>query len=140
MFAFTSDPASWVGRGQSPTFTSRNASFQVGWDSIKVNVGVVPQGETAPTWRFAINPPSGQRLGPGTFNLAARASTIGVHGFEFSGGGNDCVSGSGTASIEDFSAPGFVERLRMSFTVQCSNTPAVNGRLVLEWVPGVGYR
>ena len=139
-FAFVSDPASRVGRGESPTYTRGNATFQVGTDSRFISVGVVPQGATAVQWSFTFHPPRNQILAIGTFPLAAVGSNTG-HGFDFSGGGNRCVTGSGTVTIEQiFNSGGLVEHLEASFSVSCDGTPAVNGRIVLNWVTGAGYR
>ena len=139
-FAFVSDPASRVGRGESPAYTRANATFQVGTDSNYVSVGVVPQGASEVLWRFIFHPPRGQKLVAGTFPLAGVGSNAG-HGFEFSGGGNRCSGGSGTVTIEQIlNAGGLVERLDANFSISCDGTPAVNGRIVLNWVPGAGYR
>ena len=140
-FAFVSDPASRVGRGESPTFTRANATFQVGTDSQFVNVGVVPQGATSVQWQFTMHPPRGQKLVSGTFPLTGVGPSSGSgHGFEFSGGGNRCSSGSGTMTIDQILNVGLVDRLDVSFSVSCDGTPAVNGRIVLNWVTGAGYR
>jgi hypothetical protein len=138
-FAFVSDPASRVGRGESPTYTRANATFQVGTDSQFVSVGVVPQGAGEVLWRFTFHPPRNQKLAAGTFPLLGVGSNTG-HGFEFSGRGNQCSSGSGTLTIEDILNTGLVERLAANFSISCDGTPAVNGRIVLNWVAGAGYR
>jgi hypothetical protein len=138
-FSFTSDPASRVGRGQSPTFTVANASFQVGTDSQFIMVSVLPTGATAPVWKFRLDPPRGEKLVAGTFPIR-RPQTTGL-GFEFSGEGNECGTGSGTAVIEAVNnSGGLVDHLRVNFSVSCDGTPTVNGRIVLNWVAGIGYR
>ena len=139
-FAFVSDPASRVGRGESPTYTRQNATFQVGTDSRFVSVGVLPQGATEVMWRFVLHPPRDQTLAAGTFPVAGVGPTIG-HGFEFSGGGNRCLTGSGTLTIEEIrNSGGLVERLHANFSISCDGTPAVSGRIVLNWVAGAGYQ
>jgi hypothetical protein len=139
-FSFTSDPASRVGRGQSPTYTVENATFQVATDSQFIMVSVLPIGTTDWLWRFRLDPPRGQKLVAGTFPVARPAQASGI-GFEFAGAGNACGTGSGTVAIEAIdNSGGLVDHLRMNFSVMCDGTPAVNGRIVLNWVAGVGYR
>jgi hypothetical protein len=138
-FAFVSHPASRVGRGESPTYTSQNATFQVGTDSHFVSVGVVPQGATEAKWRFVLHPPRGQKLAVGTFPVKGVGPNTG-HGFEFSGGGNRCSTGSGRLTIEEILNVGIIERLDASFSISCDDTPAVNGRIVLHFVAGAGYQ
>jgi hypothetical protein len=137
--AFVSAPASPVGRGESPPYTVRNATFQVGTDSRFVSVAVLPLGATDAAWRFVVQPPAGQVLAPGTFPIAGSGPSSTGHGLEFSGGGNRC-GGPGTLTIEDVrNAGGLVERLRVNFSLSCGGA-AVDGRIVLNWVAGVGYR
>lgn len=139
-FQFSSVSGSRVGQGESPTYTVENATFQVGTDSYFVSVGVVPLGETAPRYTFVLAPPSGgQRIATGTYPLGKRGQTPG-YGFEFSGRGTSCLTGNGTVTIEEFQYAGLVEKLRFTFSVECDSTPAVTGRIVLNWVAGSGYR
>ena len=132
--AFVSDPSALAGRGESQTYTVQNATFQVGTDSRMVSVAVLPLGTTEAVWRFVIRPPGNQVLAPGTFQIGGASG----HGFEFTGRGDRCA-GTGTLTIEDIqNAGGLVERLRVKFALSCGG--AVNGRIELHWVPGVGYR
>jgi hypothetical protein len=137
-FSFTSNPASRVGRGQSPAFTVQNAGFHVLWDSRMIGIDILPTGATTWVWRFRIQPPAGQaKLTTGTFPIGTGQNG---HAVEFAGEGNQCGTPSGTVTIEAISTPGFVEHFRLSYSIQCDGTPAVNGRIVLNWVAGVGYR
>ena len=131
--AFVSNSASPVGRGESPTYTVRNATFQVGTDSRFISVAVLPLGATDAQWRFVVRPPSGQVLAPGTFPIGGSG-----HGLEFSGSGTGC-NGTGTLTIEDVRNTGLVESLRVTFSMSCGGG-RVDGRIVLNWVAGVGYR
>jgi len=134
--AFTSDPSSSVGRGESPTYTVENATFQVGTDSRFISVAVLPRGATDVLWRFVLHPPTGQVLAPGTFSINNNAG----HAFEFSSRGDRC-GGAGTMTIEDLhNTGGLVDVLRVNFSLSCGGTVPVNGRIVLNWVPGTGYR
>ena len=137
-FSFVSDPSSRVGRGESPTITMANATFQIGTDSHFLSVGVVPRTATSVQWNFTFHPPRGQKLVAGTFPLTGVGPSTGTgHHFDFSGQGNRCSTGSGTVTIEQVSG---TEHLQANFTVACDGTPPVNGRIVLNWVAGAGYR
>jgi hypothetical protein len=132
--AFVSDSANPVGRGESPTYTVGNATFQVGTDSRFISVAVLPLGATDAQWRFVLRPPSGQVLAPGTFPIGGSTG----HGLEFSGSGTGC-HGTGTLTIENVRNVGLVESLRVTFSMSCGGG-RVDGRIVLNWVAGVGYR
>jgi hypothetical protein len=132
--AFASAPAGTAGPG-SHTFTVQNATFHIGTDSHFVSVGVLPLGATEAVWRLVLTPPSGQRLAPGTFPIGSSATG---HSFEFSGSGFRC-GGPGTLTIEEIRNTGPVE-LRANFSISSCGGAAINGRIELHWVAGVGYR
>jgi len=132
-FAFTSDPASLVGRGQSPSYTIHNASFQ--WfEMVSQRVQVIVQAKGAAdwSWRFNIESRRGQKLVPGTYQIGPDLF------FELVGGGNSCGAASGTLTIEDILVDGMLMRFRANYSVSCNNTPPVNGVVVINFVPGVG--
>jgi len=131
---FASAPAGAAGPG-SHTFTVQNATFHIGTDSHFISVGVLPLGATVAVWRLVLNPPSGQRLAPGTFSTGPSATE---HAFELSGGGLRC-GGPGTLTIDEVRSTGPVE-LRANFSISSCGGAAINGRIVLHWVEGVGYR
>ena len=131
--AFVSETANPVGRGESPTYTVGNATFQVGTDSRFISVAVLPLGANDARWRFVLRPPSGQGLARGTFPIGGTG-----HALEFSGSGTGCT-GTGTLTIEEIRNTGFVELLRATFSMSCGGG-RVDGRIVLNWVAGVGYR
>jgi hypothetical protein len=134
-FSFTSDPASLVGRGESPSYTPASAAFQ--WsspDASTVSVIVQAHGEADWSWRFLVRA-RGQALAPGTYRVGSDIS------FELSGRGGSCGLSSGTVAIEDIErGAGFLARFRARFSVSCNNTPPINGLVVIHFVAGEGLR
>jgi hypothetical protein len=133
-FSFTSEPASLVGRGESPTYTLDNASFQTSAPTGRVSITVLERGEPDWTWRFVIESRRGQALVAGVYEIGRDIF------FELSGRGRSCGLSSGTVTINEIDATGFLQQFHARFSVSCNSTPAVNGLVVINWVPGIGFR
>jgi hypothetical protein len=131
---FTSDPASFVGQGQSRTYTLQNATFHPLIGLAGAYLSVVVQA-TNPSdrsqWSAVMIMPTGRVLAPGTYT--AGELSFDAPWFNFSGDGRACGSGT-TASftIHEIAMSGeTLQRLRTSFTVYCGGSAKVSGDIVI---------
>jgi hypothetical protein len=133
--SFTSDPASFVGQGQSRTYTLQNATFHPligqagGYLSVVVNA--TDPSDTSRQWSAVMMSPVGRVLSPGTYN--AGEVSFDAYWFDFGGGGRACGSGTtATYTIHEIAMSGdTLQRLRTSFTIYCGGSSKVTGDIVI---------
>jgi hypothetical protein len=134
--SFTSDPHSYVGQGQSRTYTLNNATFQplMGHAGGYLSVVVRPTdpADTSLSWGAVMMAPVGSVLSPGTYS-ATPGGSFDAFMFDFSGGGRSCGSGTtATLRISEITVAGNeLQRLRASFIVYCGGSTTVRGELVV---------
>lgn len=133
--SFTSDPTSFVGQGQSRTYTLQNAKFQplIGQVGGYLSVVVTPTdpSDTSRSWSAVMMAPAGRQLSPGTYT--AGEVSFDAYWFNFGGGGRGCGSGTtATYTIHEISTSGdTLQRLRTSFTVYCGGSSKITGDIVI---------
>jgi len=133
--SFTSDPTSFVGQGQSRTYTLQNAKFQplMGHAGGYLSVVVTPTdpSDTSRQWSAVMMAPTGRQLSPGTYT--AGEVSFESYWFDFGGGGRGCGSGTtATYTIHEIVVSGeTLQRLRTSFTVYCGGSSKVTGDIVI---------
>jgi hypothetical protein len=133
--SFTSDPTSFVGQGQSRTYTLQNAKFQpvIGQAGGYLSVVITPTdpSDTSRSWSAVMMAPVGRQLSPGTYT--AGEVSFDAYWFNFGGGGRGCGSGTtATYTIHEIAMSGeTLQRLRLSFTVYCGGSSKVSGDIVI---------
>ncbi|HJU44547.1 MAG TPA: hypothetical protein VJ691_17100 [Vicinamibacterales bacterium] len=132
---FTSDPASFVGQGQSRTYTLQNATFHplIGHAGRYLSIVIRPTdpADTSLSWSMVMMAPFGQQLSPATYS-AGEVDAFAPF-FSFGGGGRACGSGTtATFTIHEIATSGeTLQRLRMSFTMYCGGSATVRGEVVI---------
>ena len=133
--SFTSDPTSYVGQGQSRTYTLQNAKFQplMGQAGGYLSVVVEPTdpSDKSLVWSAVMMAPVGRQLSPGTYT--AGEVSFDAYWFNFGGGGRGCGSGTtATYTIHEIATSGdTLQRLRTSFTVYCGGSSKITGDIVI---------
>lgn len=133
--SFTSDPTSYVGQGQSGTYTLQNARFQplMGHAGGYLSLVVTPTdpSDTSRSWSAMMMAPTGRQLTPGTYN--AGEVSFDAYWFDFGGNGRGCGSGTtATYTIHEIVTVGeTLQRLRVSFTMYCGGSSKVQGDIVV---------
>jgi hypothetical protein len=132
--SFTSDPTSFVGQGQSRTYTLQNATFQPQMGHAGGYLSVVIRSTNpadTSSWSAVMMAPVGRQLSPGTYT--AGEVSFDAYWFDFGGGGRGCGSGTtATFTIHEIVTSGeTLQRLRLSFTMYCGGSSKVSGDIVV---------
>ncbi|MGH8080898.1 MAG: hypothetical protein ACREP7_10000 [Lysobacter sp.] len=127
--SLNSDVGDYVGQGVKKDYAGDTSTFLLqGSDTYLVYMA---SGQRD-SWTAILQPPTGQRLRPGTYPIARFADANNV-GFDFSGNGRGCNRISGTVQIRAVEADpvsGLVTRLAADFEQHCeAGTTALRGSL-----------
>jgi hypothetical protein len=131
--SFVSEPGDYVGMGQSRSWTTATARFQVDNYSWGTWIWFYPNDNPNP-WFVLFSGANSQKLTPGIYENAIRTATATQPGFSFSGDGRGCNILSATMVVHqiNYDSEGRLDRLQMTFEEHCETaTPALRGEIII---------
>jgi len=138
LYSYTSAPGDYIGGGSTNTYTASNATISVNGTKAFLTLTVSTPTEF---WFVELAAPSGEKLRPGRFYNAERASfrTGRAPGLDVSGDGRGCNEVWGTFTINQISADvsGKVAVLDATFMQQCElpTAPVLTGVVKFNALP-----
>jgi hypothetical protein len=127
--SFSSDPADFIGAGQSKTLTLANSQFfaNVNNNGQYLSITIRPATGTVPVWGFTVTSPNGTRIAPGSYDTTRSGLVSSSWGADFGGDGRGCGRSTGHVVVHAFDfipENQALKNFRASFEQHCEGAAA----------------
>ena len=137
-YSYVSSPGDLVGRGQSKTFTLASAVFAATASGSRIQAQLHTPGFSE-FWILLFSPPTGQMLGPGTYNNTTRIPTATQPGLDVGSSFSGCNTSTGSFQVLELvlGPSQEVRRFHATFVQQCDGGPPLTGEI---WIVADPWR